>query len=84
MKLFFPSRGFHPDSAMLRHGVERWADITLQGWLLLFHRAARRRAWTLARRHAPWQLLEWLACWLSGTLVLLSLAYLLYLASQRF
>ncbi|VEB40994.1 Uncharacterised protein [Chromobacterium violaceum] len=84
MKLFHPLHDFHPDGAMLRHGSERWADITLRGRLLLFDRAARKQAWRDARRLEKWRLLGWLACWLSGSLVLLSLAYLLYLASRYF
>ena len=84
MKLFARPHGFHPDGSMLRRGVERWAEITLQGWLLLFNQTARQQAWQLARSADRRQLLGWLVCWLSGTLALLSLAYLLYLASLHF
>ncbi|QEL54208.1 hypothetical protein [Chromobacterium paludis] len=69
----------------LQHGSERWADLTLQGWQLLFDRQARRQTWRLLRekRLRAREALGRVACWLSGSLILLALAYLLYWVSAR-
>ncbi|WP_047243509.1 hypothetical protein [Chromobacterium subtsugae] len=85
MKPNLPPLSFHLDGDQLRHGSERWADLTLQGWLVLLDRGARRQAWRrlLEHRLNTRQLLQGFACWLSGSLVLLALAYLLYLVSTR-
>ncbi|UTH75053.1 hypothetical protein [Chromobacterium sp. IIBBL 290-4] len=83
MKLH-PPFSFHLDREQLRHGPERWADITLHGWQLLFDPRERRQVWREwhSQRPKAWQLIGHFLCWLSGTLVLMALAYLLYLASR--
>ncbi|OHX13972.1 hypothetical protein [Chromobacterium sphagni] len=85
MKLHYPHLSFHLDGDQLLRGPERWADITLQGWQMLLDRSARRQAWRRLREHrlGARRALASFACWLSGSLVLVGLAYLLYLVSTR-
>ncbi|KIA81238.1 hypothetical protein [Chromobacterium amazonense] len=85
MKLHLPHPHLHFDGEQWQQGAERWADITLQGWLLFLDSQARRQAWLSWREHrlAARVVLIAFACWLSGSLVLLGLVYLLYLLSTR-
>ncbi|PRP71900.1 hypothetical protein BUE93_04465 [Chromobacterium amazonense] len=85
MKLHLPHPHLHFDGERWQQGAERWADITLQGWLLFLDSQARRQAWLSRREHrlAARVVLIAFACWLSGSLVLLGLVYLLYLLSTR-
>ncbi|WP_146056773.1 hypothetical protein [Chromobacterium alticapitis] len=51
MKPHFPHPHLHISGEQLQQGSERWADLTWQGWKLLFDRAARRQAWLRLREH---------------------------------